>query len=146
MVDQFCLALLHLRCEPVIWGGSVTCRGMRTPACNAVLCCVVANVHLEDSCITLKVQMMTSRIMSSFSGQACSCNQRCTEVWLLLQAFEVLTDWDKRESYNQELQHALISGDDDYTGKTPQTCPVVYGVPPPRGCTAACSCACAGAT
>ncbi|KAK9802827.1 hypothetical protein WJX73_003578 [Symbiochloris irregularis] len=35
---------------------------------------------------------------------------------LLNEAFEVLTDWDKRESYNQELQHALISGDDDYTG------------------------------
>ena len=35
---------------------------------------------------------------------------------LCMQAFEVLTDWDKRESYNQELQHALVSGDDDYTG------------------------------
>lgn len=37
----------------------------------------------------------------------------------MVQAFEVLTDWDKRESYNQELQHALISGDDDYTGASP---------------------------
>ena len=32
------------------------------------------------------------------------------------QAFEVLTDLDRRVTYNQELQAALTAGDDDYTG------------------------------
>lgn len=35
---------------------------------------------------------------------------------LLNEAFQVLTDYDKRYVYNEELQEALTAGDDDYTG------------------------------
>lgn len=46
----------------------------------------------------------------------------CCKTTLYAQAFQVLTDYDKRYVYNEELQEALTAGDDDYTGQQMHVC------------------------